>query len=76
MPGPYGYGEGMMHEGMEEMEGMDMMATCPCNANNVYPCHSQTPPMVALGYAQQCREYAEVAETEPLKISGATRSGA
>jgi len=69
------YGPEMMHYGMEGMHGMEMMPGCPCNANNVYPCHEQTPPMVALGYARQCREYPEVSETEPLKISGATRSG-
>jgi hypothetical protein len=64
------YVKGMMHEGME-----DAMA-CPCSdPANVYPCHDQTPPMMSLGYARQCRAYPEVSETEPLKISGATRSG-
>jgi hypothetical protein len=81
--------EGPMHESMEtpryeraeEREGYTGGVKPPMYggpgqpANQVYPCFCQTPYAMACGETAQVRDYPEVAESEPLKISGRMRSG-
>ena len=65
------YKEGMKHE-MAEGEWPFDCPMCQSPPNRPVP-YAQSTTAMNEGYAVQVRSYPEVAEVEPLKISGRTR---